>query len=519
MVQSSGEAVEGRLARAASHLSSGQAGAALAECRAALAEAPDDPRVLRLAGIAAHRARRLDEAEALFRRRLALDESSGEARSDLSNLLLARERPEEVIDLLGGRAGLDEAASFNLGRAYKQVGRTGEAIAPFERVLAVHPGHRGALIALGDACKAVGRIDDAGAHYRRAIEARPDDAVAWWALSNLKARGFDDAEFDRLRSLAGAAPPGPAQAYFEFALARGYEDRGAYDEAFAHYAAGNRARRGEQPWDRRKFSSWLAAVGEAFEGVPVPARPSPLGRPRPVFIVSLPRAGSTLTEQVLAAHPEVTAASELPWVPRLIAAESRRRGKAFAAWAPEATADDWRRLGGEYLERTAWWQRGTRVFTDKLPGNFAYLGAILAMLPDALVVNVRRAPMDVCLSCYRQLFIRGQEFSYDLEDLGHYWRDYDAHTRRWRDRAPDRIHDLVYERLVEDPEGQVRSLLEFLDLPWDERCLRFHEADRAVNTASAAQVRRGINRRGLGYSEKWAKHLEPLRAALGDAAD
>ncbi|MDX1381555.1 MAG: sulfotransferase, partial [Xanthomonadales bacterium] len=215
------------------------------------------------------------------------------------------------------------------------------------------------------------------------------------------------------------------------------------------------------------------------------------------------------------AHPAVTAASELPWIPRLIAEESRRRGAGIADWAASADASEWRRMGEAYLRHTQWWQQG-EVFTDKLPGNHAYIGAILAMLPDALVISLHRDARDVCFSCYRQLFVRGLEFSYDLEDLAAYWQDFERVTADWEQRAPERVLRVDYERLVDDLETEARRIVEFIGLDWDPACLRFFEAERAVNTASAAQVREGVSRRGIGHWKQYEAHLGPLLTALED---
>jgi tetratricopeptide (TPR) repeat protein len=501
-------------------LSTGQHAAAENLLKEVLKQNPDHRAALRLTGIIHHRVGRLDQAAAVFKHKHELNPASLGDRIDLSNVLLELGRNDEVLALLGAEriAGAAAAAAwFNRARAFKQLGRTDEAIAPLRAALALQPDHAGALMVLGDALKAMGESGEAAACYRSAIRLKPDNGVAWWSLSNLKSDGFSDSEFSALKQRAAAGSPPQQQVYFDFALARAFEDREDYDNAFSAYQRANRFRRQQQPWNATGFSTWLAQLHAGLDGLPIPPRTDSPGTPRPVFIVSLPRSGSTLTEQILAAHPAVTAASELPWIPNLLAEESKRRGEGINHWSKKISEGEWLSLGEDYLQKSAWWHRDTPLFTDKLPGNFVYIGAILKMLPNALIVNVRRNAKDVCLSCYRQLFIRGQEFSYDLADLAAYWKDYDRHMTYWRKRAPDQVYDVEYESLVLDPETEIRRLLQFLELEWDPGCLRFHEARRAVNTASAAQVRKGLNTRGINYWQRYADHLDELVLALDDA--
>jgi tetratricopeptide (TPR) repeat protein len=477
---------------------------------------PANSDVLRMVGIALVMLGRLEDAEAALRERFQAHPEQAAARSDLANVLLSQNRPHDALELLEplARQKLDGAARFNLARALKGVGRAQQAAEWFEELLRLQPGHSGALISLGDCYKALGRAGDAATLFRRAIDRQERDGVAWWSLSNLKAGSFSPGEMERLESLVRQARPPDQQVYFEFALATGLEQHGETARAFAHYQQGNQLKHRLEPWDRMAFATWLDQLRAAFAESPAPSRPDPLGSPRPVFIVSLPRSGSTLTEQILAAHPEVTAASELPWMPRIVGEESAARGRGIVDWAPQASEDDWLRVGARYMDRSRDWQQGATVFTDKLPGNFPYTPAILRMLPDALVVNVTRNAMDVCWSCYRQLFISGSEFAYDLEDLAAYWLAHHDYMTYWAGREPGRVLNLSYEELVRQPEQQARRLLEFVGLPWNESCLRFYETDRAVNTASASQVRQRINTRGLGHWQRYRQELKPLVSAL-----
>ena len=475
------DSIEATLARAGSLLRSGRPDQAMQILDPVLRKFPDNGDLLKLGGMALSMMGRHEDAERFLRARLQADPANVAARSDLANVLLSMERPDDALELLDELAAdeLEDSARFNLARALKGVGRTSEAAGHLETLLHKAPRHSGALMSLSDCYKALGRSEDAAQLTRQVIRQAPSNGVAWWSLSNLKAGGFTAEERSQLEQLANQPRPAAQQHFFEFALATALAEAGEHDRAFEHYVRGNRLKRSLAPWDRRQFAQWLQSVEQAFGTLPKTARPEELPTPRPVFIVSLPRSGSTLTEQILAAHPQVTAASELPWVPRILGEENSRRGMGISDWASRASEEDWLRLGEEYMRRSDWWQQAGGVFTDKLPGNFPYTPAILKMLPAALVVNVKRDARDVCWSCYRQLFISGAEFSYDLEDLADFWRLHRDFMNRWAERHPDRVLQLSYEQLVDDPEREARKLLEFVGLPWDDRCLRFYEARRA----------------------------------------
>jgi hypothetical protein len=237
-----------------------------------------------------------------------------------------------------------------------------------------------------------------------------------------------------------------------------------------------------------------------------------------IFIVSMPRAGSSLTEQILASHPLIEGAGELDDLTAVIAAESQRRDMPFPQWVATTSAQDWQRLGQHYLQRTARWQRPGMRFTDKLPGNWLRVGAALAMLPGARVIDCQRDPVEACFSCFRQLFAEGaQAFSYSIDDLAAYWHAYDRASRHWRNSYPRRLHVQSYESLVAEPQQQIAQLLEFCGVPFDPACLRYTETRRSVRTASASQVREPLMR-DTARAAKYGALLDPLRAALGASA-
>jgi Sulfotransferase family len=234
-----------------------------------------------------------------------------------------------------------------------------------------------------------------------------------------------------------------------------------------------------------------------------------------IFVVSLPRSGSTLTEQILASHPQVTGGGELQDMEKVIEEENQRHGVPLQQWARAATAADWDRMGKDYLQRTAHWRQKKPRFVDKMLANWRFAGAILAMLPDARIVVSRRDPLENTFSCYRQMFgDYGHVYSYDMQDVASYWHDFDRMCRRWVELYPDRVHNMVYEDLLADQEGKTRELLDFCGLEFDPACLRYYETERSVKTISSAQVREPL-RRDTAKAPKYGALLDPLRAALG----
>ncbi len=300
-------------------------------------------------------------------------------------------------------------------------------------------------------------------------------------------------------------------------LAKAFEDQDRYDEAFVTLTSVNGLQRRRVRWDAGQSSRIVEAIIAAFDTPPKGAQEAKLGH-ETIFIVSLPRSGSSLVEQILASHADIAGGGELGDLGACIEEESKRRGHEFPSWVSAASPADWQRLGYRYRERTARWRKQHAYFTDKGLANWQMLGAALAMLPGAHIVNVRRDPIETCLSCYRQLFRRGQGFAYDMFDMGAYWRDYDRLMRFWHARYPHRIHDLVYEDLLAEPETQIRALLAFCNVRFDPACLKHHETPRSVFTSSAAQVREPL-RSDTARAGHYGELLAPLRLALGLPAD
>ena len=479
--------------------------------------AREHPEFLRLLGITRHLQKRRSESLDAFRR--ALERQPGDALI-LTNygtaLRAAGERAaaEAALRRACELAPNLAAAWYNLGKALAADARADEASEAFARALDNEPAHLEARLGQGDCLRTLGRIGDAAGEYRRALATHPACARAWSKLANLKTIRFDAADGERIERLyADPAVSESERIVAGFALLKAFEDQNRYDEAAALLLEVNARKRRLVHWNAAAFSHRVDAIATLFATPPATACASDFGS-EVIFIVSLPRSGSTLTEQILASHPHVEGANELDDLAAVIDAESRARGVAFPRWTIDAKPADWQRLGQAYLDRTARWRRTRVRFTDKALSNWLYTGAALAMLPGARFVNVRRDPVETCLSCLRQLFGRGHGYTYDVAELASFWREYDRLTTIWRARYPERTYDLVYERLLESPEEEIRSLLEFCDLPFDPACLRFHETRRGVRTPSSAQVREPL-RRDTARAHRYAAALAPLRAALG----
>lgn len=406
------------------------------------------------------------------------------------------------------------AAWYNLGKALKEQARLDDAAGALERALSLDENHALARIGRADIATMQGDIDRAVAEYRHVLRQQPDRAEAWHGLANLKTRALTAADAGQIRrALDQPDVPPDTRVLLGFSLYHALEDQRDYAGAFAALRQANDDKRRLVSWDAAREHATIDRIMATFRALhPVPVEPD-LGR-EIIFIVSLPRSGSTLVEHILASHPEVAGANEIPDLAAVIADESQRRGLPFPDWAATATADDWHRLGRSYLARTARWREQRPRSTDKAVNNWPLVGAALAMLPGAKIVHCHRDPVETCFACYRQLFRRGVHYSYNLDETAERYRDYQRLTESWLARNPQRMLDLPYEVLVRQPEAQIRRLLEFCDLPFDPACLTPHQTRREVlSTASAAQVRQPIHA-DTAHSAPYREWLQPLRDRL-----
>lgn len=459
--------------------------AAFANFEAALQSAPDDAVIFWQYARTCEDAGKLDEALDLRRRAIEWLPQSPLAWADLGEHLLA----------------------YTDAKA---------AIAPLERAVQLAPQFAPGLLKLGNAYIACGRAEDGARLIRQAIEADLTFAPAWVALVDTKTINLTSTETDRLRELlADASPLLPGERIaLRFALAAACEREEDYSEAWGWSVKANALRKRElPPWDADRFRQQERQADEVFDDSAAQATDPQLGR-GVVFIVGMPRSGTTLVEQILASHPEVEGAGELPALPNVLTEESTRRRRRYPEWVPDASAHDWQRLGLRYLELTAHFRSRRAYSTDKLPSNWRALGAIRAMLPGAHIVICRRDPLENCWSCFKQYFPNGWEFTNDIEHLGLFWRAFDHAAAQWSLRAPAQVRQQGYEALTERPEAEIRALLDFCGLPFDSACLRPHESRRSVRTLSAAQVREPMYKH-RSVTASYGALLDPLRLAIG----
>jgi tetratricopeptide (TPR) repeat protein len=397
------------------------------------------------------------------------------------------------------------------------------AVQAFDRALLLDPDQLRVLLSKGHVLKTLGQRTQCEAVYHSCLNIRPDFAEAYCSLADLKTYIFSDTEITAMRALIEAKTMADTDVgQLHFALGRAFEQRGDYGRSFSHYAAGNAERRREATYDAAAFelksrraiqifnASFLAA--NAGSGCPDPA---------PIFIVGLPRSGSTLVEQILASHPDVEGTMELPNLATIVRELDRVAGARdrYPESVARMSAEQLRALGARYIEETRDLRADRARFIDKLPNNFSHVGLLHLILPSATVIDVRRHPMDACFSTFKQYFAQGQSFSYDLEDLGRYYRTYLELMDHWQVVLPGKVLSIQYETLVRDAESQIRRLLEHCGLPFAPACLRFHETERSVRTASSEQVRQPIYASSIGHWRHYEAQLAPLKWSLGAALE
>jgi tetratricopeptide (TPR) repeat protein len=399
--------------------------------------------------------------------------------------------------------------------------RQEEALEAYEKAARLKPEEVRLRLSIGHIHKTLGRRPESEAAYKAALSLDPGIAEAYWSLADLKNYSFSDAEIAAMQGLlASDKPARSSAAQLCFALGKAFEQRQQYPDAFAHYARGNALRRLDAPFDIEHFEHRAGRI-RAFFDAAFFAKRAGSGDPSaaPIFIVGLPRSGSTLVEQILASHSRVEGTMELPNIIRIThqfddMVASRDGYPETVGTAPMGLLGA---LGSRYLEETTPLRAGREHFTDKLPNNFSHVGLIHAILPHATIIDARRHPMDSCFSTFKQHFAEGQTFSYDLTDLGRYYRCYLFLMDHWDAILPGKVLHVQYEELVRDPEANIRRLLEHCRLPFEPACLSFHETRRSVRTASAEQVRQPLYTSGVGYWRHFEAELEPLRRALGDS--
>jgi tetratricopeptide (TPR) repeat protein len=479
-----------------------------------LSEDPFDAKAIRMLAELAARIGRWRDAENLLRRAVELAPGWTSARANLALVLGRMGRPAEAIALLDSVFADEPEAISHWNLKAATLGRLGEfeeAMRLYEGVLQRAPNQPKVWMSYGHMLKTVGRQAEGVAAYRKAIAFAPTLGEAWWSLANLKTVKFDDADIRAMKgALESAALSDVDRLHLEFALGKAMHDSAQPDEAFGHYAMGNALRLKLHPYRGEEIKrlvdeSIAAFTAEAF------VRPGGCGSSDPIFIVGMPRAGSTLIEQILSSHSQVEGTSELPDLP----AVARQDGR-YPASALKLSESERRERGEEYLKRASVQRRTARpFFIDKLPNNWMYVPYIQLVLPNAKIIDARRHPMACCFSNFRQQFARGQDFTYDLQDVGRYYSDYARLMAHVDSVLPGRVHRVFYERMVDDTEAEVRALLAYCGLDFEPACLEFHKTERAVRTASSEQVRRPIYRDSTEEWRAYEARLAPLKSALG----
>jgi tetratricopeptide (TPR) repeat protein len=493
--------------------------------RAYLLKVPDDPVAMRLLAELGTRLGEYEDAEFILERCKALNPDYRHARFDYAEVLNKRFKYDAALREAEELVTLEPAnPQFLMQRAnlMLHVGRTEDAVAEYALLQANSPDNATVSLTYGHALKTLGRIDEAVAAYRQAYGVRPDFGDAYWSLANLKTYRFTEAELAEMTAQeAGAAIDVEDRIHLCFALGKALEDAGEHARSFEYYQRGNALRQGVLNYNPKavthevdqQIAHCSAALFAANAGAGCPADD-------PIFILGLPRAGSTLLEQILASHSQVEGTTELPDIMAIAARLNGRLGQEDADRYPANLAalsrDELAALGQSYVDSTRVHRaEGTPHFIDKMPNNFRHIGLIHLILPNAKIIDARREPLACGFSVFKQLFAAGQDFSYDLDHIGRYYADYLRLMEHWDAVLPaGRILKVQHEDVLDDLEGQVRRILDYCGLPFEQACLEFHKTERAVRTPSSEQVRRPINRDGADVWKDYEPWLGPLKVAL-----
>lgn len=487
---------------------------------------PTDVMAIRMLAEVGARLGRYPDAEALLVRALELAPGFAAARHNLAIVRMRVNKPEAVVqdmDVLLAKDARNPNYRALRCAALVRLGEYDAAVEGYQSLLAEHPNRPPIWMSLGHVLKTVGRTADSIEAYRKSIALKPELGEAWWSLANLKTFRFSSEDVDVMRR--ALQQPGLArddELHLHFALGKALEDAGVYAESFAHYERGNQMGEDRVDYDDEDTAHLVVESARVYSPELFASRAGTgCQAPDPIFIVGMPRAGSTLIEQILASHSQVEGTMELPDLPamaRRLGGRTRGDGPAkYPDVVASLTAEQLRELGEEYLSRTRIQRKTDRpFFIDKMPNNFAHTGLIRLILPNAKIVDARRHPLACCFSGFKQHFAQGQNFSYGLRRIGGYYRDYVRLMAHFDRVCPGAAHRVIYERMVEDTETEVRALLAYCGLEFEPACLAFHETQRPVRTASSEQVRQPIFRDGIDQWRHYEPWLDPLKEALGD---
>ncbi len=517
--------LRGMMARAAEHHKAGRLQEAEKLCRQVLQKQPGHVDALRMLGLIAAAAGELEEAEHLLRQALAKAPDHTPAMFELGRVLKEMDRHEDAIEVyrdLIARQPDNPKAHYRLGGVLGPAALTEESARAYQRCIELAPGHAGAWLGLGHQLKTLGRQDEGIAAYHKCREIEPDFGEVYYSLANLKTYRFDDAEIEDMKQRVAREDLNDTSAVnFLFALAKAHEDRRDFEQAWHYYEEGNARQRMLVSYDPVHTETANDELVEFFTADYF-AQHGNAGNPdnSPIFILGIPRSGSTLVEQIIASHSQVEGTSELPYIGRLTKSLNRNRadGLRYPQVLSELEPRHFHRLGENYLEMAQMHRvEGRPRFIDKMPNNFPTIGFIHSILPHAKIIDARRHPLDACVGNLRQLYARGQTFSYDQTEIGEYYLQYLRMMDHWDRVLPGKVLHVQYEDTVADLETQVHRILEFLDLPWEDNCLEFHTTERAVRTASSEQVRQPIYTSGVDFWRHYEPYLEELMEVLEPA--
>jgi tetratricopeptide (TPR) repeat protein len=505
------------VSRAAEALVEGRMDEAERMLREHLATEPDDPIAMRLLAQIAMDSNHRRAALRLLRRTVEIAPDFVLAWNNLADLYMKEERFEQALEAVQRALDLEPELPHSWvvrGNILSRAQRHEEALAVYDQALTFSPAHSGALSSRGHVLKTIGRTDEAIATFKQCIRLHPGFGEPYWSLANLKTISFDPDEVAVMeQQVARDELPDESRVNMLYALGKHHENQQDYEAAYICYRRGADLRRGHESYDPVHNQVVHDRNIEVFSAEFLTERAG-WGDPddAPILIVGLPRSGSTLIEQILASHSMVEGTMELPDLGRCIREVSRARKDRVEY--PEAVRDltgqDALALGQRSIRTTQRYRNGKPHFIDKMPNNFSNLGFLHLILPNAKVINARRHPLDSCLGSFKQLFYKGQSFTYDFFELGQYYLQYQRIMDHWHQVLPGKVLDVHYEDMVRDQEGQTRRLLDYLGLPFEEQCLRYWETRRPINTASSEQVRRPIYTQGVNFWRHYEHHLGEL---------
>lgn len=488
-------------------------------CRHYLQTHPRDVEAIRLLAKIAQQLRIGDDAEFLLESAHILSPENPQVLYDYISTLHARQKYQLALvkaELLLSFDKTNPSFLSQYANQLQSVGRYAEAINVYDQVIAVLPDQAGAYLAKGHALKTKGDTELAIQSYEIAYQIQPDYGDAYWSLANLKTYQFSEAILESMKRLASIETIDNVDHYHIcFALGKAFEDKQEYQNAFHYYQRGNSLKHDEVRYCQQDLEEEFEAQKRFFTAdYFAHIDGSGCKVPDPIFIVGLPRAGSTLLEQIIASHSHVDGTMELPNILALASRLGGRRNAGEPNRYPnvlgELATSQYRQFGEEFIQNTKVHRAGAPYFIDKMPNNFRHIGLIKTILPNAKIIDARREPMACCFSGYKQLFAEGQEFSYSLDDIGHYYQRYISLMNHWQLVLPNQILLVQYENVVADLESQVRRILSYLELPFEQACLDFYSNKRAVKTASSEQVRQPINQSGIEQWKRFEPHLNVL---------